>query len=262
MRPLSATGTSLDGKSQLARRSKLESTVALHELVLAHRDLVVAMAERYARFGGSRDDLVNEGYLGLLDAARRFDPERGTRFATYARWWVRAHMLEYLLSNRRIVGLPKTRTMRRLRLQLRPVERDLEQKRGGRVDGEELANALGVTPEAIAAARGDMIRGDVPIAYDEPGSGYSPVDLDASPEERTADAEREARMRTLAQAALDALDERERTIVHERLLCDETLSLRELSEQFNVSRERVRQLEARALRKMRAALRHADCPVE
>lgn len=262
MTPLSATGASTDRDPSLTQRAHIRRDGPHHALVLGHRDLVVAMAERYARRGGSRDDLVNEGYLGLLDAARRFDPDRGTRFATYARWWVRARMLEFLLATRRIVALPKTRAMRRLRLQLRPTERVLEQRYGGRVDGDELASVLGVTPEMIAAARGDMMRGDVPLAYDDPGAGYSPAAPDASPEERTEHAERDVRMRRMAERALDALDERERLIVRERLLNDETLSLRELSEQFGVSRERVRQLEARALRKMREALRRDAYPVE
>ncbi|MBC7173182.1 MAG: sigma-70 family RNA polymerase sigma factor, partial [Polyangiaceae bacterium] len=108
VRELTADGIPVDAVAPIDRE-------ACHRLVLSHRRMVEAMARKYSRLGATEEDLVGEGMLGLLDAARRFDPGRGTKFATYARWWVRYYMRSYLAESRRAVSMPKTRNIVRIR---------------------------------------------------------------------------------------------------------------------------------------------------
>ncbi|HBQ09752.1 MAG: sigma-70 family RNA polymerase sigma factor [Sandaracinaceae bacterium] len=229
---------------------------ALHELVVRHRPLVAAMAKRYGRPGAPREDLIHEGFVGLLDAAGRFDPERGTRFSTYARWWVRYYMQRYVRANRRMVTPSKTRNMRKLRQRLRKTARQMEQKKGDHVTAEELAEVLEVSVEEVLAVQHELSYPDVPIAVDDPRAGHDPADH-ATPEEAAAQEERRRVAMELAEHALSVLDARERRIVKERVLSDERRSLREIGEALSVSGERVRQIEAKALLKMRKALEKA-----
>ncbi len=248
---LTADGIPVDAVAPIDRE-------ACHRLVLSHRRMVEAMARKYSRLGATEEDLVGEGMLGLLDAARRFDPSRGTKFATYARWWVRYYMRSYLAESRRAVSMPKTRNIVRIRSWVGRTVRDLEQKLGRRVARHEVAEALGVTAEEVAIAQRGITGCDVPVADNDPTEGHVAVFKGPSPEDLAAASEERSRVRAALVRALSLLDEREGQIIRERLLADEPRSLREIGEELGVSRERVRQLEARALAKMRGVFEQAN----
>jgi RNA polymerase sigma-32 factor len=243
-----------DDERELTERLRGGCPSALHELVVKHRPLVAAMAKRYGRPGAPREDLLNEGFVGLLDAAGRFDPERGTRFSTYARWWVRYYMQRYVRANRRMVTPSKTRNMRKLRQRLRKTARELEQRRGGSVSAEELAKVLEVSVNEVLEVQQELSYPDMPISVDDPRGGHDPVSDDGNPEDEAALEERRRVARELTERALAVLDARERRIVCDRVLSEERRSLREIGEALQVSGERVRQIEATALRKMRKVL--------
>jgi len=224
------------------------------ELVLAHRPLVRAMARRYTRPGVSLEDLEAEGCVGLLVAARRFDPSRGAQFSTYAKWWVRAHVQRYAMANRRIVAAPNTRAMRLLH-QIRRIERNMEQAAGEPADVHDVARSMHMTVEQVEEAQAAISRRDLSTEPDGADrESLEPSDTSPSPEDLVASREWHSACRTMAVIALDALDPRERQIVHDRLLSPDRMTLADLGTRFGVTRERVRQLEARALRKMRTAL--------
>ncbi|MCA9609615.1 MAG: sigma-70 family RNA polymerase sigma factor [Myxococcales bacterium] len=227
------------------------------ELVVRHVPLVRAMARRYAHFGVSFDDLVQEGMLGLLVAAERFEPERGNQFATYARWWVRWRMQRYLQANRAIVGIPETRAIRFVRRRLRTTTRALEQRGRHTVSNAELARELGVDEEDVALVRSELGGRSAPLgpSTDRAEGLYEPDRVAPDPEGEAARHELREEAHGLVTSALEHLDERERFIVAERRLAEPPSSLRELGDRLALSAERVRQLEQRAFEKMRRELR-------
>jgi RNA polymerase sigma-32 factor len=214
------------------------------------------MAAEYQRFGASTLDLVGEGMLGLVIAARRFDPERGTRLAAYAAHWIRALLRRYTLVSRRIVGPPTTRTGRYLIANLARAERELGQARGQAVGRDTLAEHLGVSrcelDEANVALRGrDAAVGGGPRV--ERGS-LELVSEDPSPELLVAQAEERRRNEALLDLAFARLGPRERGIVSARHLHADPPTLATLGTELGISRERVRQIEARAIHRMRDAV--------
>lgn len=245
-----------DEERALALSAHDGSREALHELISRHEPLVRSIANRYRNTAVGRDDLIHEGFLGLLDAAARFDPERGTRFATYARWWVRHYVQRYLQLNRRVVAPSQARNMRRLRRRLRETARRCATDRG-EATVEELADALSVSVREVQEAQAEL--SGVDLSVDDPsGAGRLLSEEEASPEEQVAGRERERLLRSILDFALNALDERERLVIRERLLCDSPRPLREVGARLGVSRERVRQIQAAALVKMRSALDHRE----
>ena len=221
----------------------------IHRLVEAHRPLVRAMAKRYAGLGLARDDLEQEGALGLLFAAMRFDPTYGTRFSTYARWWVRYRMQQFLRANRGIVPLPQTRSIQRARRKLRSTSDRIRRETGDAVKDDDLAEAIGVDVDDVVAVRMELSNRDVPVVEGrEPG--HQPR-ASADPEDEAAWWERQRLAHELVETALTRLDERERWIITERRLAEEPASLREIGEHLAISGERVRQLETRALSKLK-----------
>lgn len=229
------------------------SQEALQQVVLAHMPLVRSIARRYRGHARHDDDLVAEGRLGLLQAAQRFEPERGVRFAVYAAWWVRAFVRRYALDNRRIVRAPSTRIGRKLASKLPSTVQRLRQTCGREVSDDELASALGVPVEEVSSVRLALSMPD--LLLDDDGSRATTlVDGDASPEQQAADRERQRRVERCIARALGFLSAREREIVERRYLDDEGATLATLGVSLGISRERVRQLEARARDKLREYL--------
>jgi RNA polymerase sigma-32 factor len=230
---------------------------ALGELLRSHLRLVLSVAKRYAGHGASLEDLVSEGNLGLIEAARRFELERGNRFGTYAAWWVRAYIRRFALVNRRIVAAPSTRNARRVLSKLRETQRDIAQREGRPADRAEVARALEVTEADVAMVETALSGRDVALGPVDDGPGWEVASEGVSPEAETAEREHESFCRTRIAEALLELSPRERRIVVERYLDSEGATLSTLGTRLGLSRERVRQIEKRAQKKLRTAL--LDC---
>ncbi len=256
VRAQAATAPMLDAVEEqvLLRRYREGEREALDKVVRAHLRLVLSIVERYAHHGVPMEDLIGEGIVGLMEAARRFEEDKGTRFGTYAAWWVRAYVRRYALQNRRIVATPSTRAARRVLWGMRRAEREIAQEVGRAATHEEVAERLGVAPEDVDLVVGAMGGADVPIGIQEDGRGFDPADECPTPEECAAERERRERLSRQVSAAIARLDAREREIVRRRLLQEDSVSLSALGEVFGVSRERVRQLQRRAESKLRSAL--------
>ena len=178
-----ASAPMLDAETErdlLSRFRASEDPRALEALVASHLRLVVATAMRYARDGLPMEDLVSEGSLGLVEAARRFDPDKGGRYATYARWWVRALIRRYALANRRIVGAPSTRNGRRVMSRLRRTQKALTAQYGAPPSTEQVAEHLGVSPEEVEQVDAALRTNDLSI---RPEGGWEPHADAASPED-------------------------------------------------------------------------------
>jgi RNA polymerase sigma-32 factor len=240
-------------EGELAREVAAGSSVALDRLLRAHMRLVLSMANEFAGTSAcAKDELVSEGLLGLVEAARRFDPERGTRFAAYAAWWIRAYMRRYSLFNRRIVRAPSTRAARVLLSNLPKLERRYLRDTGCKPDAETIASTFGVDVESVREVEAAVASHDVPCA-----SGASGFDLPSeqpSPEALVAEADAERATRERVRGALDQLSRRERQVLEKRHLDDQPHTLSEIGRDLGVSRERIRQLELRACDKLRRML--------
>jgi RNA polymerase sigma-32 factor len=243
---------------------------ALQELTGAYMRLVIAMASKFRRYGLPMADLVQEGAVGLMQAADRFDPDRGVRFSTYAGWWVRAAMQDYVLRNWSIVRTGTTAAGKSLFFKLRGLRArlgDLE----GRLTGEaraKIAVELGVEEgevEAMAARLGGPDRSlDAPIAGEgeEDWMGLLPDERDRPDQVVEASIDGERR-HGLVERSMARLSERERSVIAARRLAEEPVTLEALGVVMGVSKERVRQIEQGALAKMRAAIeREVGDPVK
>jgi RNA polymerase sigma-32 factor len=235
----------------LARAAAAGSVQAFNELISSHLRLVFSIARQYDRYGVPTDDLIAEGTLGLVEAARRFDPTKGVRLAAYAAWWIRAYMRRYTLATRRIVRGPATRQGRKLISNLRRAQRELAQREGEPPSVERIAKALGVDPHSVEEVDAYLSGCDVTCGLDEDGRGHEVVAGDPSPEALVGEHEEVRRSSDAVQAALTQLNERERQIVMRRYLCAESSSLSSIGNEMGLSRERVRQLEQQARLKMR-----------
>ncbi len=252
-----------DHEQSLARRWRdNRDEEALHELVEAFGRLVVRIAWRFRGYGLPVGDLLQEGNVGLLEAAARYDPERETRFSTYATWRVMASIQAYVLRNASVVRMATTRSHKRLFFRLRRTRLSLgivPDKPLADADCQRIARELGVTAADVALMDARMAAPD--LSLNEPvGPEGGTVMEDTIPDERpspetivTASHDVRVRDRWL-DAALTVLTPRERMIITSRFLGEERPTLAELASRFGVTRERVRQIEARALAKLRADL--------
>lgn len=237
---------------------------ALHRITMAHMRLVISMASKFRNFGLSMGDLIQEGHIGLLEAAARFDPSREVRFSTYATWWIRASMQDYVLRNWSIVRGGTSSTQKALFFNLRRLRAKL-----GR-DGEQLSSddihrqisgTLGVSVADVANMDARLSGPDTSLnqpVTDEGGAAAERINFLPSdaplPDEvvgETIDSERRS---AWLNAALGALNERELKIIRERRLRDEGATLEVLGAKLGISKERVRQIENRAIEKLRMAL--------
>lgn len=247
---------------RLARRFRRGDRRAGDHLVSCHLRDVVGIASRYRGYGLRLADLVAEGNVGLVEAVLRFDPRRKLRFMTYAAYWIRAAILAHVLRHSSVVGVGTSPLASRLFFRLQRERGRLSATLGdghAGIDGE-LAARFSTSEERVRAMAGRLERRDVsldaPRFTDSPGSAIERLrDEGADQEERVAGAERDEGVRRVLAGVWGDLDERERTIVSRRLLVgDDGDSLAALGRRMGVSRERVRQLEERVKRKLRAAL--------
>ena len=233
-----------------------ESPDALARLVEAHLGLVIRIAMEFRHSGPAMEDLIQEGNLGLTIAARRFDPDRATRLATYATYWIRACMLEHVVRSHGPVRIGTTRSQRKIFFGLGRARRKLE-KDGEAADCLSLATELGVMQEDVEAMTprltGRDVSLDAPRSFDDRRSvGGSLAEDRPNPEEMVAgNQEDDIRKFTLFEG-LKVLDPRERAIIRARHMRQRPATLAALGKKFGISRERVRQLELRAKSKLRA----------
>ena len=233
-------------------------SAAARKLVLSNLRFVVKIALEYRPYGMRLLDLIQEGNLGLLVAVDRFEPDRNVRLTTYAVWWIRAYIQEYIRRSWSVVRFGTTRAEQRCFYQLRRERQKLE-RQGVKAEPSELARALGITPGELEKIEARITRRD--LSLDDPAyldadetRGERLADDGAGPEAEVIAQEAGRRARAGIWKALARLDDRERTIIERRYLRSRSATLRELGAAFGISGERVRQLEARAKAKMREEL--------
>ena len=246
---------------ELAERFYYEDDLeAARELVLSHLRFVIHMARSYAGYGLPQGDLIQEGNVGLMKAVKRFNPEVGVRLVSFAVHWIKAEMHEYILRNWRIVKVATTKAQRKLFFNLRSNKKRLGWLSQAEV--EDVAKDLGVAPEVVTQMEGRMAAQDMAFdgAMDDDGDDYiaAPAqflgDEAANPAELVAAEDWADESTKQLYAALDGLDERSKDILRSRWLDENKTTLRELADKYGVSAERVRQLEAGAMKKLRATM--------
>jgi len=232
------------------------------QLVVANLRLVVKIAMEYRRAWTNVLDLIQEGNLGLLQAVQRFDPTRGTKLSSYAAYWIRAYILKYLIDNIRMVRLGTSRAQRKLFFRLNKEKRELESQ-GYEVGPKLLAERLDVSEEDVVTMEQRLSESelslDAPVQDEQDSASFGDFIRAGgeSAEERVASGELRRVFMEHVQQFADEIDDRERKILERRMLADEPDTLQELGKEFGVSRERVRQLEARLVDKLRSYLKNA-----
>jgi RNA polymerase sigma-32 factor len=233
-----------------------EDVEAARMLVVSHLRVVVSVARHYLGYGLPHADLIQEGNVGLMKAVKRFDPDRGVRLVSFALHWIRAEIHEYVLKNWRLVKVATTKAQRKLFFNLRSLKQSLNALTYEQAD--TMARELNVSRKDVLEMETRMSGHDVSIdpTVDDGEEGYSPLAYLASPDENPAqllEREQTEQLRhTGLVAALENLDERSRHIIKARWLTEgEAATLHELAAEYGVSAERIRQIEARALQKMR-----------
>jgi RNA polymerase sigma-32 factor len=256
-----------DERTMALRWQATEDRDALAKLIEAHLGLVIRIAMEFRHSGPAMEDLIQEGNLGLTIAARRFDPNRATRLATYATYWIRACMLEHVVRSHGPVRIGTTRSQRKIFFGLGRARRKLE-KDGTAADCESLASELGVMMEDVEAMTprltGRDVSLDAPRSFDDRRSVGASLAEDApNPEEMVAGSQEEDIRKLTLSEGLKVLDPRERAIIKARHMRQRPATLAALGKKFGISRERVRQLELRAKAKLRTycAVPGAKMPV-
>jgi len=251
---------SAEEERSLAQRFRQEGDLeAARGLVLSHLRLVVAIARGYLGYGLPHADLIQEGNIGLMKAVKRFDPDRGVRLVSFAIHWIKAEMHEHVLRNWRLVKVATTKAQRKLFFNLRSMKKGLAPLTSD--DVSRVAKELRVKPEEVVEMETRLSGQEIAFEADQDDeSAYAPVnylaaDHDAEPL-RVLEAKEWEQSRASGLAnALNSLDPRSRRIVEARWLReDDAATLHELAAEFKVSAERIRQIEAKALEKMRKAL--------
>ena len=250
---------SVDEEQSLARAFRDHGDGrAAHLLVTSNLRFVVKVAAGYRGYGLRLADLIQEGNLGLLRAVTKFDPDQGIRLVTYASWWIRAYIQSFVLQSWSLVKVGTTQTQRRLFFSLSRTRRELSRAGTEEDLDERVARKLRVSTDDVREASRRMELRDQSLETPVFDGGPSTLERCASGEdlqdERLSRARESARVNRGVADALALLDDRERTIVEQRFMSDEPVSLQALGDQFGFSRERARQLEIRARGKLRAAL--------
>ncbi|HEX6118877.1 MAG TPA: RNA polymerase sigma factor RpoH [Dongiaceae bacterium] len=250
----------------LAKRwQEHQDTEAAHRLVTSHLRLVAKIAMGYRGYGLPMSEVISEGNVGLMQAVKRFDPDKGFRLATYAMWWIRAAIQEYILHSWSLVKIGTTAAQKKLFFNLRRVKGQLKALEEGDLHPEtvkEIATRLAVPESDVVDMNRRLAAPDhslnAPVRMDGEGEWQEwLVDEGDSQETMLAESQELGRRQKLLDRALKLLNPRERRILSERRLKDEPTTLEDLSKEFGISRERVRQIEVRAFDKVQRAIRNA-----
>ncbi len=237
---------------------------AAHKLVTSHLRLVAKIAMGYRGYGLPVADLISEGNIGLMKAVKKFEPERGFRLSTYAMWWIRASITEYILRSWSLVKTGTLAAQKKLFFGLGRIKRKLNILEGGELSPDQaclVADNLDVPVQDVIEMNRRLASRDLSLNAprsheDGEGSEFqdSLMDDSPSPEALTAEREESGYRMGLLQKAMEQLTERERHIISERRLSDDPMTLEELGRVYGISRERIRQLEERAFNKIRVAI--------
>ena len=255
--PLLSQEEEVELATRLQQHNDLE---AARQLVMSHLRVVVTIARGYAGYGLPQADLIQEGNIGLMKAVKRFEPDRGVRLFSFAVHWIKAEIHEFILKNWRLVKIATTKSQRKLFFNLRSMKQSFASLT--HKEANDIAMQLGVKPEEVLEMEMRINGQDMALegAHDDGEDGYAPIDwLADDQDEPTQRIERRALENLQGEGlefALEALDERSRRIVEARWLAEEgeSKTLHDLAAEFNVSAERIRQIEQKALQKMKTAL--------
>ncbi|MDP1559437.1 MAG: RNA polymerase sigma factor RpoH [Nitrosomonas sp.] len=252
---------SQEEETRLARRLRDEGEIsAAQQLILSHLRVVVSIARGYKGYGLPQADLIQEGNVGLMKAVRRFDPERGVRLVSFAMHWIKAEMHEFIMRNWRLVKIATTKQQRKLFFNLRSMKKGLDTLTPSEVDA--VAEKLGVKSEEVVEMETRFSGRDIslePLSDDDDENAYSPITYltdDAEPSQQL-EIEQNKRLRGESlEQSLASLDARSRHIIEARWLRekDNTATLHDLADELGVSAERIRQIEAKAIQKMRGVM--------
>ena len=255
-----------DEEYMLAKRwREHDDSSAAHRMVTSHLRLVAKIAMGYRGYGLPLAELISEGNVGMMQAVKRFDPERGFRLATYAMWWIRASIQEYILHSWSLVKMGTTAAQKKLFFNLRRLKGQLQAIEEGDMSPEnvaKIAETLKVKEEEVISMNRRLSGGDhslnAPLRQDGDGEWMDwLVDESDTQETMVAEAQELDKRRVLLNDAMGSLNDRERHILNERRLQDDPKTLEELSKVYNISRERVRQIEVRAFEKLQKSMRNA-----
>ena len=253
-----------DEELSLAHRWRdTQDMEAAHKLVTSHLRLVAKIAMGYRGYGLPVGELISEGNVGMMQAVKRFDPDRGFRLATYAMWWIRAAIQEYILHSWSLVKMGTTAAQKKLFFNLRRLKGQMQAIEDGDLKPEQvakIATTLGVPEQDVVNMNRRLAAPDhslnAPVRADSEGEWQDwLVDEGESQETELGEREEMSGRKALLGGALKGLNDRERHILIERRLKDNPTTLEDLSQQYNISRERVRQIEVRAFEKLQKSMR-------
>jgi RNA polymerase sigma-32 factor len=241
-----------------------DDSTAAHRLVTSHLRLVAKIAMGYRGYGLPVNEIISEGNVGLMQAVKRFEPERGFRLATYAMWWIRASIQEYILHSWSLVKIGTTAAQKKLFFNLRKVKGQLRAYEEGDLTHEhvtEIATRLNVSEKEVISMNRRLAGQDNSLNAPLREDGDSEwidwlVDTELDAETRLADKEELDNRRQMLARSMATLNDRERHILTERRLKDEPMTLEDLSKVYDISRERVRQIEVRAFEKLQKAMKN------
>jgi RNA polymerase sigma-32 factor len=242
-----------------------QDTQAAHKMVTSHLRLAAKIAMGYRGYGLPQAEVISEANVGLMQAVKRFDPEKGFRLATYAMWWIRASIQEYILRSWSLVKMGTTSAQKKLFFNLRKAKSRIGALEEGDLRPEnvaQIANDLGVTEDEVISMNGRMSGGDASLNAMVSNDGEGAMEwqdwLEDEDADQAGDYEERNEMelrRELLFAALSALNDRERDILTKRRLSEPVSTLEDLSAEYSVSRERIRQIEVRAFEKLQLRMR-------